>query len=113
MKQAVLLLLLLKIFPSNSFAQQFEWATSNTLDYNLNPGLPSNAVAVSATGGVYTSYTDSVSVIYGSDVYGKMMIISYSATGYLQWTTVLSDFVHITKFVSDGTGNVYVAGSYL
>lgn len=113
MKKSVLSLFVIVSFFTHSFAQQFEWAVSNTLDYNLNPSLPSNAVAVSATGGVYTSYTDSVSVIYGSDVYGNMKISSYSATGDLQWTTVLSDFVHITRLVSDGLGNVFVGGSYL
>jgi hypothetical protein len=113
MKKALLLFLPLVFFLSNASAQQFEWASSNAVDYNLNPGLPSSAVAVSTTGGVYTSYTDSVSVIYGSDVYGKMKVSSYDVTGNLQWTTVLSDFVHIRELVSDGNGNVYVAGSYL
>ncbi|HUM47499.1 MAG TPA: hypothetical protein PLD84_11250, partial [Chitinophagales bacterium] len=92
MKKIYLLLFTLVSSPS-AFSQQYEWATANTLNYNLNPSYPVNIVCANDNGTVFTSHTDSSVLIYGVDIFGKTGIDCYNALGALQWSISLGNKV--------------------
>lgn len=113
MKRIILLLILIAPISRHAFSQQFEWVNSSPLDYSLNPSLPANFVCVSEAGWMYAAHPDSSSLIYGSDIYGKVGIDCYSTTGALQWSIYLGTHVVISCMIADADGNLFISGSYM
>jgi len=95
------------------FSQQFEWVQSRTIGYNMNPALPRHQLTVSSGGLIFEAGLDSMTQLYGSDIYGMARLSCFNSAGNLQWSFPFGEKVLIGPMCSDASGNVYVSGSYM
>ena len=108
-----LLILICIIVTAPVFAQQFAWVHSRNVQYALNPAMPRHQLHVSTAGLVFEGGLDSLTLIYGSDIYGTVTLNCYDSQGALQWNVHFDTKVMIGPMTSDASGNVIVSGNYM
>jgi len=75
--------------------------------------MPRHQLCVSPSGLVFEGGLDSLTVIYGSDIYGTVILNCYDSQGALQWNVHFDSKVMIGPMTSDASGNVIVSGNYM
>ncbi|MBL7938437.1 MAG: hypothetical protein JNL43_03680 [Flavobacteriales bacterium] len=93
-------------------AQQCDWLTSASIDYDLNPTLPSEVIA-SAPGRLVIARNTTGYFIYDQHVYGNAMVEALGLDGLPYWSCGLFDSVHVESAVVSGDGRAFFAGSFM
>jgi hypothetical protein len=93
-------------------AQQVQWMTSTTINYSMNPEMPSQPACASANK-IFAARLAGSCINYGIDMFGAMAIDCHDPSGTLMWTFPIGDSVTVRSITSDQSGNVYVAGVYM
>jgi hypothetical protein len=94
-------------------AQQVDWLIGDPVGYDMNPGMPRHTIA-SAPEHLVSMRTESVSVIFGSAVFGTVMLEALDpATGDTWLSCLLSDQVSVGTAVVDPAGIAYFAGTFM
>lgn len=94
-------------------AQQVDWLTSASIDFNMNPGMPDEVLASAPGFLAHLRQLDS-QLIYGQRLYGTLAVERLDpATGAVLWSCQLSQKVHPSAAVVSPDGILYISGSYM
>lgn len=107
-------LLTLSLLASTSWinAQQCDWLTSASIDYDSNPSMPSEVMA-SAPGRIVIGRNTTGDFVYGQTLYGNAMIEALDMDGLPVWSCWLHDSVNVRSAVVSEDGHAYFAGSFM
>jgi hypothetical protein len=112
MKKLILLIFTCS-FGLKIHAQQTQWIKSNPIHYSMNPGLVMQVVKTSNNGNIISSRVDSSTVIYGQDVFGKVIVECQDLNAAILWSYTLSDSVAVHHIQTDANDDIYIAGTFL
>lgn len=94
-------------------AQQCDWLTSASIDYDSNPSM-ANEVLAGAPGFVVAARQTSGVFLYGIDLYGEAVLERLNVDdGSVQWSCTLSDSVNVESAVVSADGKAYFAGRFM
>lgn len=94
-------------------AQQCDWLTSATVEYELNPSMP-NVVLAGAPGRLVLARQLSGDFVYGQTVYGRAIVEAMDPVdGLPTWSCALFDSVNVESAVVSAEGKAYFAGRFM
>ena len=94
-------------------AQQVDWLIGDPVGFDMNPGMPRHTLA-SAPEHLVTMRTESVSEIFGSAVFGTVVLEQLDpATGDTWLSCILTDSVSVGSAVVSPVGIAYFSGSFM
>ncbi len=97
-----------------TYSQSFTWIDSSPVNYNLNPYYTNFAVELDESNNrVYSIYLEAGNEIYSSHVFGDLIMESRDLNGTLVWSKPLGNKVNVPMIETDGTGAIYIAGSFM
>ena len=107
-------LLTLSLLASTSLinAQQCDWLTSASIDFDSNPAMPSEVMA-SAPGRLVIGRNTTGDFIFGQTLYGHAVIEALDLDGFPIWSCALSDSVSLKSAVVSADGRAFFAGSFM
>ncbi len=98
----------------STHAQQAAWLTGWSVNWTLNPGMPRHVLASSPGGELMTARLDGVTQLYGSDVFGGVVVHRLDpGIGQPLWSCGLGITATVDCGAVDDDGNVYVAGRFM
>lgn len=93
-------------------AQQCDWLTSATIDYDMNPSMPSEVLA-SAPGRLVAARNTTGDFVYGQTLYGNAVLEALDLDGSAIWNCPLNDSVNVRSAVVAEDGRAFFAGSFM
>ncbi len=95
-----------------SSAQQVKWLNATPVNYNLNPEMPRQPACMSGDM-IFAARMVDFALSYGIDIYSSMAVDCYDSAGVLLWSYHIGSKLVVTSITADGSGNVYLSGSYM
>jgi hypothetical protein len=93
-------------------AQQCDWLTSASIDYDSNPSMPSEVMA-SAPGRLVVARNTTGDFVFGQTLYGAAVMEALDLDGSAIWSCALSDSVNLSSAVVAADGRAFFAGSFM